>query len=88
VGVAGVCVKLRAWLVAKRRVHEKRRLTLIRMLGAGITLPDPSENDEHNVKILPRDQGPGYRPRKVPPGPHDGKKVRYVHCPHTTAFAW
>ena len=35
-GIAGVEATLRRWLVTNRRVHEPRRLTLLRMLGRGL----------------------------------------------------
>lgn len=36
VGAAGVEAQLREWLAVNRAVHEPRRMTLIRMLGAGL----------------------------------------------------
>jgi hypothetical protein len=39
--------KLRQWLVAHQRLHEPRRVTLIRMLGAGL-------NSDKNAKLTPR----------------------------------
>ena len=47
VGVAGLESKLRRWLIAHRALHEPKRLTLIRMLGAGLVLTanDDDEND-------------------------------------------
>ena len=47
VGVAGLESKLRRWLIAHRALHEPKRLTLIRMLGAGL-LPTANDDDEND----------------------------------------
>jgi microtubule-associated protein-like 6 len=47
VGVAAVEAALRGWLTRNRALHEPKRITLIRMLGAGL-VDDDGENGAEN----------------------------------------
>ena len=66
VGVAGVEARLRQWLDAHRVVHEPRRMTLIRMLGAGLTMGTGSINTDKAMKAKAKeeaDKAEGMTPR-------------------------
>jgi hypothetical protein len=58
VGVAGAEAKLRAWLADNNTLHEPRRVTLIRMLGAGLALGSggetPAEASSKGAALTPR----------------------------------
>ena len=61
-GIAGVEAKLRRWLVTNRRVHEPRRLTLLRMLGRGLASPNggPGADSGRSVAAQARTHGDEY----------------------------
>ena len=63
VGVAGLESKLRRWLIAHRALHEPKRVTLIRMLGAGLV--PPADDDDENENAPARDRDAYYSKKTV-----------------------